>query len=107
MSEPQTDALIDQLRRANGRWKALALGALAALVLAIAGLTTFTALRVGREKAAAEAARAEAEQAQQETKEARQNAVKARKHMEQMLYASQIQMAQKAREEAARERKKP
>ena len=81
MPEPQADVLIDQLRRANRRWKFLALGMLAALVSAIVGLATSTVLQVGRERAAAEAARAEAEQAQLETKEALENAERARKHV--------------------------
>jgi hypothetical protein len=107
MPEPQADARIDQLMRANRRWKFLALGTLAALVLAIVGLTTYTVLQAARARAGAEAARAEAEQVRQETKEALEDAARARRHAEQILYASHIQMAQQAWEEGARENMKP
>jgi hypothetical protein len=107
MPEPQADALIDKLRRANRRWKVFALSTLAALVLAIIGLSTFTAAQVSREKARAEAAKAEVEQALKEAKEALEAGAKAREHAEQVLYASQIQMAQKEREERALKKMKP
>ena len=107
MPEPQTDARIDQLMRANRRWKFLTLGTLAALVLAIVGLTTYTVLQAARARAAAEAARAEAEQAQQETKEALEDAARARRLVEQINYARNIQLAQEAWEEGALGKKKP
>jgi len=107
MPEPQADILIDQLRRANRRWKILALGTLAALVLAIVGLTTFTVVQAARARDAEKAARAEAEQSRQETKEALENAVRVRSQLEQHIYASRIQMAQQAWEENTRKQKKP
>jgi flagellar biosynthesis/type III secretory pathway M-ring protein FliF/YscJ len=107
MPEPQAEVLIDQLRRANRRWKFLALGTIAALVLAIVGLTTFTVVQAARARAAAEAARAEAERAQQEKKETLESAARAKRHADEILYASNIQMAQQAWKEGVGERKKP
>jgi uncharacterized protein (TIGR03067 family) len=81
MSDPQTDALIDRLRRSNRRWKAVALGTIALLVLAVAGMATLSAVQVSRERAAAEETRLVAEkarrQAEQAEQEARQQADKA------------------------------
>ena len=103
MPEPQADILIDQLRRANRRWKFLALGALAALVLVATGAAAFAVLQVGREQAA----KAEAEQAHQETKAALDNAAQAKSRLELHHYAWRLQLAQQAREESARKQKKP
>jgi hypothetical protein len=70
MSDPQTDALIDRLRRSSRRWKAIAIGTITLLVLAVAGMATLSAVQVSRERAAAEDAR----QAVQAEREARQQA---------------------------------
>jgi hypothetical protein len=60
MNEQQREALIGQLQRSNRRWKILALGTLAALVL---GFLAYSAVQVGRARAAAEAERIAAEKA--------------------------------------------
>jgi hypothetical protein len=107
MPEPQADVLIDQLRRANRRWKFLALGTLAALVLAIVGLTTFTVGQAAQARAAEAAARAEAEQARQAARDALEDSARAKRRADQILYASNLQRAIQARDEGAREKQKP
>ena len=107
MPEPQADALIDQLRRANRRWKLLALGTLAALVLAIVGLTTFAVVQAARARAAEATARAEAEQARQAAKDALEESARAKRHADQILFASHLQRAIQAMDEGAREKQKP
>jgi|SRR4051812_44818543 flagellar biosynthesis/type III secretory pathway M-ring protein FliF/YscJ len=107
MSEPQADVLVDQLRRANRRWKLLALGTLAALVLAVVGLTTLTVARAARARAAEATARAEAEQARQAAKDALEESATAKRHADQILYASNLQRATQAWDEGAREKQKP
>src|SRR5437016_2664514 len=72
MSDPQTDALIDRLRRSSRRWKAIALGTIALLVLAVAGMAALSSVQVGRERAAAEDARMEAEKARRQAEQAEQ-----------------------------------
>jgi hypothetical protein len=63
MNEQRLEALIGQLKRSNRRWKVLALGTLAALVLGVAGFLAYSAVQVGRARAAAEAERIAAEKA--------------------------------------------
>jgi hypothetical protein len=63
MNEPQYEALVGQLRRSNRRWRMLALGTLAALVLGLTGLATYSAVQAGRARAAEAAARIEADRA--------------------------------------------
>src|SRR5262249_36360349 len=111
MPDPHTDALIDQLRRTARFWKSLALGTVAVLVLAVAGLTAFAAVRAARSRAAEEAARIEAEKARQKADQAerdRQAAEdRARQEAEQALYASRIGLAQKELAEGRREGSEP
>jgi hypothetical protein len=91
MPEPHADALIEQLQRANRRWKRLALGAVAACLVVVAGLAAFAAVELGRERALARAAREEAEQARQKA--------------EQILYLAHVQAAQREFAEQLREGK--
>jgi hypothetical protein len=96
MAEHQPLTQIDQLRRANRRWRRIALCALSALVLVLGGwaATTGVQLRQARDaRVAAEQARQEAEQARQETRRA--------------LYASQILLAQKAFADGVEKGQKP
>jgi hypothetical protein len=72
MPEQQADAVIEQLKRANRRWKRLALGLLAAFVVAVAALAAFSAVQVNRARAAAEDARIQAEHARREVERAEQ-----------------------------------
>jgi hypothetical protein len=63
MNEPQREDLVGQLRRSNRRWKMLALGTLAALVLGLAFFVTYAAVQASRARAAEAAARMEADRA--------------------------------------------
>src|SRR5262245_18679448 len=110
MPDPHTDALIDRLRQTARFWRSLALGTVAVLVLAVAGLTAFAAVRAALSRAAEEAARIEADKARQKAEAAedrarqqaeaaeaaRVEAEQARRKAEQALYAMSIQQAQKA-----------
>ena len=104
MSDRQSAAFIDQLKRKARFWKLLAIGTFAVLVLTIACLTTFGIAQAGRQRAAAEAARIEAEEARQKAaaaeRKAEQSAAESLRKAEQILYASNIQQARTALEVA-------
>ncbi len=88
---------------AGRRWKRIALAALTALAVTIAGWATHAAVQWRQLKAALE----QAEQAKQEADKARQEERQARDRAEQALYASQMQMAEKAFAEGLRKAEKP
>ena len=92
MTNPQTLALIDRVERARRRWKRLALGALAALLLVCSlGVAAVVSQR--------QQVRAEHERAEQALREAEAH----REQSRQVLYFSHIALAE--REWAARERR--
>jgi flagellar biosynthesis/type III secretory pathway M-ring protein FliF/YscJ len=114
MPDPQTDALIDQLRRTARFWKSLALGTVAVLVLAVAGLTAFAAVRAARSRAAEEAARIEAEKARRKAEQALRDGQAAEdrarhraEQVERALYARSILQAQQAWAEGRLESPEP
>jgi hypothetical protein len=76
MPEPQTEVLIEQLRRANRRWKMLALGTLAALLLAVVGVVAIANVQASRARAAAVEAR---EEARRQAEQAREQADRERR----------------------------
>jgi hypothetical protein len=132
MSDPQTDALINLLRRSNRRWKAIALGTITLLVLAVAGLATLSAVQASRAWAAAEDARMAAEKARlqaeqavrealqeaeralqaekgawQQADKALQQAEEAKKDTKRLLYLETIRLAERALDQAGRGGEKP
>jgi hypothetical protein len=92
MTDPQTLAMIDQLERARRRWKRLALGGLAALLLVCS--LGFTAVHFQRQQIRAEHERAE---------QARKEAEAQKDQTQRALYFSHIALAE--REWAASERR--
>lgn len=92
MPEPNRDDLlghIESLERANRRWKRLALGLLAVLLFALAGVVTLGVRQYARAAAAEHeaeralrAADAEREKAQENFRRARQAVEEARKRLE-------------------------
>jgi hypothetical protein len=105
MPEQQAEALIEQLKQSNRRWKRLAIGSLAAAVLAVAGLVAFAAEQTVRKRAAiaqAEEALRQAEQAIQDRTAAHEEAQQALERAERALYASRLQRAQEALDEGRR-----
>jgi hypothetical protein len=92
MTDPQTLSMIDRLERARRRWKRLALGGLAALLLVCSlGVTTVVSQR--------QQIRAEHERAEQALQEAEAQKDQAQR----ALYFSHIALAE--RELAASERR--
>jgi hypothetical protein len=85
------------------RWKKIALVALAALAVTIAGWAMNAAVQWRQLEAALE----QAEKAKQEADRARQEERQARDRAERALYASQIQLAQKAFEDGLPKTDKP
>jgi hypothetical protein len=88
---------------ADRRWKATALVALAALVLALAGWAATAAVQWRQVRAAQE----QAEKAREEADRARREERRARDRAEQALYASRIQLAEKAFADGLRKAEKP
>ncbi len=84
-------------------WKRIALAALAALAVTIAGWATHAAVQWRKLKGALE----QVEQAKQEADKARQEERQARDRAEQALYASQLQLAEKALQEGPGKAEKP
>jgi hypothetical protein len=79
MSDADTRALIEDLRRSNRLWKRLALGLLAALGLAIMFLTASAAVQMRRAQEAEVEARMQAEEAHRREQEAKKRFEDARK----------------------------
>jgi type VI protein secretion system component VasK len=90
MSQPPTDALVEQLQRANRRWRRLALAALALLVLSLAGWAGTAQM----------GARRRASELQEQLNQLQEDSDAARRRAEQALYAARIHLAQHALKEA-------
>jgi hypothetical protein len=103
MSEADTTALIERLRRANRSWKLLALVTLALLAVIIVGTTISIAVQADRSaealRAAEEASRAERE-ARQDAERLKAEAERAKDHVERMLYIRNIELAGREWEQA-------
>ena len=103
MSEADPTALIERLRRANRRWKALA----ALLAIALMGATASLAVQHRRAAAALRAAegasRAERE-ARRDAERQRAEAERSKEQVERMLYMRNIGLAARAWEEAGLKR---
>jgi hypothetical protein len=82
MSEAETRALIEQLRRSNRRWRRLALGLLAALGVAVPPLTTSTVVSWLRAAEATRRTEAAEELAEENLQEALRQAEQAKKNQE-------------------------
>jgi hypothetical protein len=103
ISEVNTTALVERLRRDNRRWKRLALGALALLVVALVVATALFAVHADRSAAALRAA----EEARRAEQEARQDAERrwgdverAHEQVQRILYARSIELAARELEQA-------
>jgi hypothetical protein len=99
MTEPNAE----QLLRASRRWRRIALVALTALVLAVAGWSATAVVQWRQMRAAQE----QAEKAKEDADRARDAERQARERAEQALYASQIHLAEKAFADGLQKAEKP
>ncbi len=96
MATADTAVLIERLRRANRRWKRLALGSLALLVVVLVGAAVTIVAQANRSaaalRAADEARRAEQE-ARQEAERQRGEAEGARDQVQRLMYLRDVELA--------------
>jgi hypothetical protein len=103
MSEADTTALVERLRRDNRRWKRLALCALVLLAITLTGATVAVGVQADRSaaalRAAEEASRAE-QQARQDAERQGVEAEQAREQVRRMMYLRNIGLAAREWEQA-------